>query len=297
MEVGAHSRWASDLLEKCGHDVRVANARRLAVITNSNAKSDKRDAEVLARLVRSDMKLLSPIQHRAERLQMDLALLRMRDNLVEARTQLVNSVRGVVKATGAWLPKCETQQFPQYVKDLIPEPLRPAVAPVLEVIDGLNEQIYQYDCHLEHWARTRYEESTRLTQVNGVGTVTALGFMLTVGDKERFSRSRDIGPYLGLRPWMAQSSESNPELGITKSGDTLLRKLLVQCAQHMLGPFGEDSDLRRWGLKMIEEGHGSKHAKARAVVAVARRLAVLLISLWKSGEKYEALRPSKGKAA
>lgn len=135
-----------------------------------------------------------------------------------------------------------------------------------------------------------------MTQVKGVGTLSALAFMLTVGDKERFSRTRDIGAFLGLRPRLGQSSESRPEWGITKSGDKLLRKLLVQCAQHMLGPNGEDSDLRRWGLKMIADGNASKRAKQRAVVGVARRLAVLLLSLWKSGATYQPLRHSQGKA-
>ena len=292
MEVGAHSRWGNDLLSRCGHDVRVADARQLGLITKSNAKSDKRDARTLAQLVRADPSLLSPIQHRAERLQMDLTVIRMRDNLVEMRTRMVSSVRGVVKATGARLPKGETASFPQPVADLIPEPLRPAVAPILEVVDQLNERIYEYDCLMEHWVRTRYEESERLTQVNGVGTLSALAFMLTVGDKERFSRSRDIGSFLGLRPRLEQSGDSDPQLRITKAGDGYLRRTLVQCAQYILGPFGEDSDLRRWGLKMIEDGKGTKRAKQRAVVGVARRLAVLLMSLWKSGEKYEPLRHS-----
>lgn len=199
----------------------------------------------------------------------------------------------MVKATGARLPSGETSSFPQHVADLIPESLRPAVAPILEVIDGLNEAIYEYDCLLEHWARTRYEESSRLTQITGVGTLTALTFMLTVGDKERFSRSRDIGPYLGLRPRLSQSSDKDPQLRITKAGDGLLRKMLVECAQYMVGPLGPDSDLRRWGLKMIAAGNGSKRARQRAVVGVARRLAVLLMSLWKSGQAYEPLRHSQ----
>ena len=217
----------------------------------------------------------------------------MRDNLIETRTRLVTSVRGVVKATGGRLPRGETTSFPQQVRDLIPEPLRPAVAPVLEVIDGLNEAAYEYDCLLEHWAGTRYEESSRLTQVKGVGTLTALTFLLTVGDKERFSRTRDIGPFVGLRPRLGQSGDNEPELRITKAGDGLLRKTLVECAQYMVGAFGQDSDLRRWGLKMIAAGNGSKRARQRAVVGVARRLAVLLMSLWKSGQSYDPLRHSR----
>jgi transposase len=293
MEVGTHSRWASELLGRCGHDVRVADARQLALITNSNAKSDKRDARMLAQLLRADPRLLSPIEHRPEKLQMDLTVIRMRDNMIDTRTRLVSSVRGVVKATGARLPSCETAGFPQQVADVIPEPLRPALAPMLEVIDKVNEEIYEYDCLLEHWAQTRYPESSRLTQVKGVGTLTALMYMLTVGDKNRFSRTRDIGPFLGLRPRSGQSGDSDPQLRITKAGDGLLRKTLVECAQYIVGPFGEDSDLRRWGLKMIAGGNGSKRAKQRAVVGVARRLAVLMMSLWKSGQTYEPLRHSQ----
>jgi transposase len=293
MEVGTHSRWASDLLGRCGHDVRVADARQLALITNSDAKSDKRDARTLAQLLRADPRLLSPIEHRAETLQMDLTVVRMRDNLIETRTRLVSSVRGVVKATGARLPSCETAGFPQQVADQIPGPLRPALAPMLDVIDQLNEEIHEYNCLLEHWAQTRYQESSRLTQVKGVGTLTALTFMLTVGDKERFSRTRDIGSFLGLRPRLDQSGDSHPQLRITKAGDGLLRKTLVECAQYMVGPFGQDSDLRRWGLKMMEAGNGSKRARQRATVGVARRLAVLLMSLWKSGQSYDPLRHSR----
>jgi len=293
MEVGAHSRWASDLLSRCGHRVVVADPRQIGLITKNNAKSDKRDARTLAQLLRADARLLSPIEHRAEKLQMDLTVIRMRDNLIETRTRLVTSVRGVVKATGGRLPSSETSSFPQQVSDLIPEPLRPALAPVLEVIDRLNEATYEYDCLLEHWAGTRYEESSRLTQIKGVGTLTALMFLLTVGDKERFSRTRDIGAFLGLRPRLGQSGDNEPELRITKAGDGLLRKTLVECAQYMVGAFGQDSDLRRWGLKMIAAGNGSKRARQRAVVGVARRLAVLLMSLWKSGQSYDPLRHSR----
>lgn len=295
MEVGTHSRWASDLLGRCGHPVRVADARQVALITHSNAKSDKRDARTLAQLLRADPRLLSPITHRAERLQMDLTAIRMRDNLVETRTRLVSSMRGVVKATGARLTKCETTSFPQAAGEEIAEPLRPALAPVLEMVDQLNEAIYAYDCQLEHWARTRYPESRRLTQVKGVGTLTALTFLLTVADKERFSRSRSIGGYLGLRPKLGDSGESHPELRITRAGDGLLRKTLVECAHYMVGPFGEDSDLRRWGLQMIVAGNGSQRARQRAVVGVARRLAVLLMSLWKSGQSYDPLRHSRAR--
>ena len=143
----------------------------------------------------------------------------------------------------------------------------------------------------EHIAREQYPKYRLLEQVNGVGVHTALLFMLTIGDAERFEKSRMVGSFLGLRPKKQESGESKPQLGITKAGDMYLRKTLVNCAQYMLGPFGKDSDLRRFGQRICERG--GKNAKKRAVIAVARKLAVVLHRLWVTGEVYEPLRNSK----
>ncbi len=120
-----------------------------------------------------------------------------------------------------------------------------------------------------------------------MGTLIALSFMLTLEDPHRFGKSRDVGCYLGLQPGRRNSGQSEPQMHISKEGDPYLRTLLVQRAQHILGPFGVDCDLRRGGLKLAERG--GKSGEKRAIIATARKLAVLLHHLWVSGEAYEPL--------
>jgi transposase len=206
----------------------------------------------------------------------------------------VNTVRGISKAFGERLAQCSTEGFSAKLSDHVPEDIRGAVAPLLETIDHLNEQIRYYDQMEEHIARQRYPKYWLLQQVNGVGVHTALTFMLTIGDAERFEKSRTVGCFLGMRPRQKDSGESKPQLGITKAGDEYLRKTLVNCAHHILGPHGKDSDLRRYGQRICQRG--GKNAKKRAVVAVARKLAVLLHRLWVSGEAYEPLRNTRKQA-
>ncbi len=295
LEAGTHSPWVSRLLEECGQEVLVANPRKMRLIYENDRKCDRVDAESLARLARLDPNLLGPIQHRAADTQADLAMIRARAAIVTARTQLINSMRGMVKAMGGRLPSCSTKSFHVKVDSGIPHSLRPALQPLLTEIGSLTESIGSYDRRIEELAKTKYPETTVLRQVTGVGALTTLSFVLTLEDPHRFGKSRDVGAYLGLRPKQRESGNSAPQLGITKAGDHELRRLLVQSAQYILGPFGPDTDLRRWGLKLAERG--GKNAKKRAVVAVARKLAVLLHRLWVSGEVYEPLREANPKQA
>jgi transposase len=284
MEVGSNSRWISRLVEGLGHEVIVANPRQLRLIYGSHTKNDRSDAELLARLGRYDPMLLSPIRHRSQRSQEILSMIRLRESLVDARTKLINSTRGIVKSHGHRLPSCSSKSFPRRVRDYLPEEVLQLVAPALEAIASLTAQIGEYDRRLELEAQRSFPECEALRQVPGVGPLTALTFVVTLDDPSRFRRSRDVGSYLGLRPRQDQSGATDKQLRITKAGDRYLRKLLVQCAHYILGHFGPDTDLRRWGLKLAERGGGN--AKRRAVVAVARKLAVLLHRLWVSGERY-----------
>jgi transposase len=295
LETGTHSPWISRLLEEGGHEVLVANARRLRLIAQNDSKSDRVDAETLARIGRLDPTLLAPIRHRGAATQADLALIRARDALVHARTQLVNHVRGAVKSVGGRLPRCSTQSFPRQVEEVIPETLRPALAPVLQIIAAVSGELRGLDRQVEQLATTRYPETTRLRQVPGVGALTALSYVLTLEDPTRFATSRAVGSYLGLRPRQHDSGASAPALRITKTGDAFLRRLLVGSAQYILGPFGPDTDLRRWGSTLA--ARGGKNAKKRAVVAVARKLAVLLHRLWMTGAVYEPLRMTERRQA
>jgi transposase len=288
IETGTHSPWVSRALTEMKHEVIVANPRQLPLIFRSNRKSDRLDALSLAKLARLDPELLHPMTHRSAQAQVDLAVLHSRDALVTTRTALINHVRGVVKAVGERLPSCSAPSFARRVEGNIPEALQPALGPVVETIAGLTVRIRAYNREIERLARESYPAAAGLRQVGGVGPITSLAYVITLEDVRRFRRSRDVGPYLGLTPRRDQSGRSDPQLHITKAGDVFLRRLLVECAHQILGPFGKDCDLRRWGLKLA--GANSQKPSKRAFTAVARRLAVLLHSLWATGEVYEPLR-------
>jgi transposase len=288
VETGTHSPWVSRLLRECGHEVLVANARKLRLIYANKRKTDEVDAENLARLARLDPKLLYPVEHRGEDSQAHLAIIRSRQALVDCRTQLVNHVRGAVKSFGHRLPKCPARSFHKKAPEHIPETLSPALEPILEQIASLTGRIRDYDRQLETVSEEYYPQTELLRQVEGIGPLTALCFVLTLEDPSRFAKSRSVGAYLGLVPARDQSGDRDPQKHISKEGDEMLRKLLVSSAHYVLGPFGKDSDLRRHGEKIASRG--GKNSKKRAAVAVARKLAVLLHSLWVSGELYEPLR-------
>jgi transposase len=287
IETGTHSPWVSRLLEECGHEVLVANARRLRIIYSNKRKTDEIDAENLARLARLDPKLLYPVRHRGEQSQAHMALIRSRQALVDCRTQLVNHVRGAVKSFGHRLPKCPARTFHKRVQEHIPEALLPALEPLLEQIASLTERIRDYDRRLVAISEEHYPETALLRQVEGIGPLTALTFVLTLEDPYRFEKSRSVGAYLGLVPATDRSGDSDPQKRISKEGDEMLRKLLVGSAHYILGPFGSDSDLRRHGQKIASRG--GKNAKKRAAVAVARKLSVVLHRLWVTAEVYDPL--------
>lgn len=286
VETGTHSRWISHLLmEELGLEVLVGNARRLRVIWDSDGKSDSRDAEMLARIARFDPALLHPIRHRSRQAQADLGVLKARDALVKARTGLINHVRGTVKAFGGRISKCSAESFHRRASQELPEDLVASLEAVLEVIGGLTTTIRGYARQVEDLCTVHYPDAQRLRGINGIGPVTALGFILTLEDPERIDKTRSVGAFLGLVPRKDQSGEMDKQLRITKAGNGYLRRLLVGCAQYILGPFGPDCQLRRYGLRLAERG--GRNAKRRAVVAVARKLAVLMLSLWKHGTEYE----------
>lgn len=295
IEVGTHSPWVSTLLAELGHEVIVANPRRVRLIAASGRKNDALDAEFLARLGRADKALLAPIKHRGMAAQADLVVIKARDALVQARTKLISFSRGVVKSAGERLPTCTTPAFPQTVVDLIPESLGPALKPMLETIASVNAGIKKLTRVIEQEMPKKYPEMELLRQVDGVGPITAATFVLTIDDPGRFEKSRQVGPYLGLTTRRHQSGDEDPELRISKAGSPLMRRLLVNCAHHILGPFGANSDLRTWGLGLA--ARGKKNAKKRAVVAVARKLAVLLHRLWVTGEVYQAIGYRQRRAA
>src|SRR5713101_6644685 len=290
LETGTHSPWVSRVLTELGHEVIVAHARNVRLIGESRKKDDRLDARMLARLVRIDPQLLAPVKHRSAQAQADLMAIRARAGLVRARTSLINTARGLTKSYGERLRGCNPRNMNlEKAQELSPE-LKTAQGPLLGEIESVSERMGEYNERIEQIAKQSYPEVARLTQVKGVGTLIALTYVLTLEDAHRFGKSRDVGCYVGLQPGRRNSGQSEPQLHISKEGDPYLRTLLVQGAHHILGPFGADSDLRRWGLKLAERG--GKNGKKRAVIATARKLAVLLHRLWVSGEVYEPLRNS-----
>lgn len=285
METGTHSPWVSRFLEELGMKVYVANARKLRAISSSNTKSDKEDARMLARICRADVKLLSPVKHRSEACQRDLVRVKVRDALVRARVNQMNSVRFLMKSLGVAIPSgCKATSFVKKVRADLSEEYLELVEPLLQILDTLNVKIKEVDRELEEMATQRYPETLILRQVPGVGPITALCFVLTLESPDRFTKAREVGPYLGLCPRRDQSGDSDKQLPITKAGNSQLRTLLVNCAHYILGPFGPPCDLRDAGMRICERG-GSV-AKKKAIIAVARKLSVTLVALWRSGEPY-----------
>lgn len=291
LEASAQAHWIAQLASQGGHEVIVANPRQIPLITANVRKSDRNDARLLAELGQVRPELLSPIQLREERFQSVRHRLFARDILVAKRTSMVTFVRSMVKEVGGRLPTCDADSFAKKMVSHLPPMLRDVLEPMLAVVGVLTGQIKQYDKQLEALAAEQFPETAVLRAVHGVGPLTALAFVATIGDPSRFAKSRTVGAYLGLVPGSKQSGEYDPEMRITRCGDAYMRRLLVSSASKLLGPFGADSDLRRFGERIIDKG--GKRAKSRARIAVARKLAVLLHSLLKTGEVYEPLRNSE----
>jgi len=292
LEAGGHSPWVSRLATRCGMESVVANPRRVQLISKSDRKTDRTDAELLARLGRSDVTLLAPITHRSEQAQAHLAVQRSRNVAVSSRTLLINHVRGVMKSFGVRAPSCSPECFHTRVAAHVPEALAMALTPILKLIGRLNTEIRVFEREMERLCREAYPETAALQQVPGVGSIVSLTFILTLGSHERFASGRDVGPYTGLVPRKQSSGDSDPQLHITKAGDRELRRLLVLAANYILGRFCPDCDLRRFGTRIAGDG-SDKKAKKRARVAVARKLAVLLHHLWRTGATYDPLYQAK----
>ena len=293
MEVGSHSPWISRFLSNLRHRVLVANPRKVRAIYQNTRKSDERDANMLARIARVDESLLFPIEHGTEEAQRDLLQIKLRDNIVRQRVDVISAVRFTLKSMGIKLKSPNTNYFARYAREALrddhPEVAK-LVEPSLIVIDAMTAQIKHLDKELEELAETNYPITRKLREIKGVGVITALVFVLTIGDPARFEKARDVGAYLGLVPRRDQSGDVDMELRISKAGDKILRRLLVGAAQYILGPFGEDCDMKNKGERLIERG--GRRAKKKAVVAIARTLSVVMLTLWKNDGNYERFRPS-----
>ena len=285
-EAGCHSPWISRYLGQQGCEELIANPRKLRAIYQHERKSDRRDAQMLARIGRLDPALLYPVRHGSAEAQQDLLRIKLRDSLVRARVALINSVRFTLKSLGYNVPNPSSERFHKVVMERLPQALCQMITPSVQApLAELSTRINALELEIKALARVKYPQSAQLQQIPGVGPITALYFVLKIEEPNRFAHVRDIGAYAGLCPRRDQSGESDPQLRISKRGDAYLRRLLVRAAQYILGPFGPHSALRAYGLNLAADG--TARAKKRATVAVARKLAVLLLSLWKSQQPYQ----------
>ncbi len=285
LEACGHVHWISKLAQEQGHEIVVANPRELRLISQSGRKNDRNDARTLARLGRVDPELLRPVKLRGEACRTSSALLHARDQLVRTRTKLVTFTRGQVKSFGGRIPACSAGAFHKRAVGHVPEPLEGVIGPVLEILAQLEQRIRSFDKQIDQVSQERHPETTVLRQVQGVGPVLALAYVATIEDPGRFASSRTVGNFVGLAPGLYDSGAKTPQLRISKRGNRLLRRLLVNAATYILGPFGSDSDLRRYGERIARGG--SQRDKARARIAVARKLACLLHHLWRTGSVWD----------
>jgi transposase len=284
MEAGCHSPWISRYFEALGCEAVVSNPRKVRAIYQHERKSDRRDALMLARIARMEPALLYPVEHGSQEAQQDLLRIKLRDSLVRARVGVINSIRATLKSLGYSVPSSSSERFHKVIQAALPTALREIIAPSVQALEELTLRIKVLEREINALARTKYPATAWLEQIPGVGPITALYFVLKIEDPTRFPQVRDVGAFIGLCPRRDQSGENDPQLRISKRGDAYLRRLLVSAAQYILGPFAPASALRQYGLSLAAEG--TSRAKKRAVVAVARKLAVLLLSLWKNERPY-----------
>lgn len=285
IEVGSHSPWINDLFEDLGIELVVANSHHAGKVMMANGKkNDLSDAFTLAYFGFCPRSMIRPIIHRTKESRNHLALIRARDDLVRIRTTLINAIRGLVKSHGDRLPACSSRAFAKKIPEHIPLVLEEALLPMVKQVGELTQTIKDYDKKIEALIDT-YPKAKKLTEIDSVAVLTAMTFLLTIDDPSRFKKSRTIGAYLGLTPRQFSSGEVNRQLRITKAGDNYLRKLLVGSAQYILSRNGKDCNLKRYGERI--GARGGANGKKRAVVAVARKLSVLMHKLLVSDEQYD----------
>jgi transposase len=291
LEAGGQSAWAMRILTSLGHDVVVANPGRVRLIAEATLKNDKVDAITLARLVRADRQLLCPIIHRSAETQRQRGVLRVRRTLMNARTACLNASRGILRSFGYRTPGRKAERLAERLADAsIPEEMVSVVAPLVQLALELDEKIAALDEAVETMGHA-YPEVALLRTVPGVGPLVALSFVLCIENPQRFARSRDLAGYLGLRPKMRESASTSHYGGITHQGDIEMRSLLVQAAHGLLRSRA-DSDLKRWANGLAE-----RIGKNKAVVALARKLAVVMHTMWVRGEPFRPFRKADDLAA
>ena len=281
-ETGTHCRWMNDVAESMGFKVYVANPCRLRMITESKTKNDINDARMLARIALSDPGLLHPVKLRDAEHQKMLNLHEMRNLLVKQRTATIVQMRAIAKSMGFRIPKTSTNYFHKLDRSSWPKDFSDIAWPMLKNLEQLDITIKTYEKLIKELAGTPTFKAQvdRLREIHYVGLYVATGFVaVTGGDMDRFEKPRDIGPWLGLSPKQDQSGDIDKQCHITKAGSPLMRRLLVECAQMILRDGAIETNLKMKGMRIC--ARGAKIAKRKAITAVARSLAVLMVAMLK----------------
>ena len=281
-ETGMHCRWMKKVVEGMGFKVHVANPCHLRMITESKTKNDVNDARMLARITLADPGLLHPVKLRDAEHQKMLNLHEMRNLLIKQRTGIIVQMRAIAKSMGFRIPKTSTVHFHKLDTKSWPEELRDITWPMIKNLEQLSVTIKTYEKQIRELAATPTFKAQveRLMEIHYVGLFVATGFVaVTGGDMDRFEKSRDIGPWLGTTPKQDQSGDIDKQCHITKAGSPFMRRLLVESAQMILRDGSIDTDLKLKGLRIC--ARGAKIAKRKAITAVARSLAVLMVAMLK----------------
>ena len=229
LEAGTHSPWVSRWLKSYGHEVIVANPRKIPTLTKSESKNDRNDARQLARMAAFDPELLHPIEHRSPGRQQDLNLIHTRSVLVRARTMLINSVRGVVKSAGERLAACSSESFPEKVPGAVPPSLKAACIPLLEQIGQMNQAIAAMDKQIEGLDK-KYPEIAVLRTAPGVGPVVAACYVLTLDNPQAWKPTVRRGPISASDP--GSSSLATPTRSVASPRQAILTCAVYWCSLH-----------------------------------------------------------------
>lgn len=282
LETGSMTPWLARELAAEGLPVVVMDARRAADALKARpVKTDRADARALAEMLQTGW--YTEVFVKSEESHRRRALLSAREQLVRMKRQIFGQVRGLLRPFGVRLPaRAGTARFDAAARAAVREDdlLYACVHALLEALGAVKAQIAALDKRLAALVR-RSQACWHLTSVPGVGPVTALAFLAAIEDPGRFRRSRDVGAYLGLTPRRYQSGERDVTGGISRQGDAMARHYLYEAANCVLTTWSGHSALKRWGLALVKRV-GAKKAR----VAVARKLACLLLRLWKAGDHY-----------
>jgi transposase len=282
LEAATESEWVARCLESLGHEVIVGdpNFAPMYAQRSRRVKTDRRDARALFDACKLGA---YKVAHRCSDAQRSVrARMSVREVLVRARVRAISLVRSLLRQEGIKPEHGSAPTFARRMRALgLHEPLSSDIAPLLELLDNLTEQIKMADKEVATLAAE--EVPQRLMSVPGVGPVTAVSFMSALDRPTRFKTAKQVRAYLGLVPRERSSGERSSRGHITKQGGTRMRYLLVQCAWSIIRarPTPQAEHLRRWTNAV-----SGRRGKYVAVTALARRLAGILFALWRDGTSF-----------